>query len=82
MPVDSRPILIKNVVEHKLHQVLNNSHGVVTMLGRIVAPLVRMINDQTVDIILLVLPTNEVVHVYQIITGHGVRKRVVHVLTV
>lgn len=82
MLVDLRLIHTKNVAEHRLHEALNNSRGVVTLLVNIVVPLVRMINDQTVDIILLVLPTNEVVHAYQIITGHGVRKRVVHALTV
>ena len=82
MLVDLRLIHTKNVVEHRFQEVLNNSHGVVTLLASIVVPLGRMINDRTVDIILLVPPTNEVVHVYQIITGLGVRKRVVHVLTV
>ena len=82
MLVDPRLIPTKNAAERRRHEELSNLHGVVTLLVRIVALHVRMINDQTVDIILLVLPTNEVVHVYQIITGHGVRKRVVHVLTV
>lgn len=82
MLVDLRLIPTKNVVEHRLHEVLNNSHGVVTLLVNIVVLPVRMISDQTVDIILLVLLTNEVVHVSQIITGHGVRKRVVRALTV
>lgn len=52
------------------------------MLGRIVAPLVRMINDQTVDIILPAPPTNELVHVYRVTIGRGVQKRADHVLDV
>ena len=82
MQADPRPILIKNVAEHRLHQVLSNSHGVVTLLVRIVALHVRMINDQTVDIILPALHTSEVLHVYRVIIGHGVRRHVVHVLVV
>ncbi len=82
MLVDLRLIPTKNAAERRRHEALNNSPGVVITRVKTVAPLGQMTNDQTVDIILLVLPTNEVVHVYQIITGHGVRKRVVHVLTV
>lgn len=82
MMVDPRPIPTKNVVEHRLHQVLNNSLGVVTLLVRIVALHVPMTNDQTVDIILPALPINEVVHVYRVTIGRGVRRHVVHVLVV
>lgn len=79
MQDDQHPIPIKNVAEHRPHQVRSNSHGVVTMRVRIVALLALMINDQTVRIVLPVLHTNELVHVYRLTIGRGPQKHADHV---
>jgi hypothetical protein len=79
---DQHLIHIKNVAEHRLHQAFNSLHGVVTKLVSIVAHLALMINDQTVDIVLPALPTNEVAHVYRVTIGLGAPRPVDHVSTV